>query len=135
MKMMLLVSALMLVAAAGPSVAAGDPVAGETVFKKCLACHAVGEGAKVKVGPVLNDVFGRVAGTMEGFKYSQPMIDAGAGGLVWSVETMVPWLQKPKDVVPGTKMSFAGLKEQADIDNVIAYLLTFSPSYTPAPAQ
>lgn len=128
----LLVGALMLAAAAGPAYAAGDPVAGETVFKKCIVCHAIGDGATNRVGPELNAVLGRVAGTAEGFKYSQALIDAGVGGLTWTPETLAPWLHKPQDLVPGTKMPFAGLANQADIDNVIAYLATFSPDYVPA---
>lgn len=118
--------------ASAPAMAAGDPAAGETVFKKCMACHAAGENAKNKVGPVLNGVVGRTAGTFEGFNYSPAMKDAGAGGLVWTPEQLGVFLSAPKDLVPGTKMSFAGLKEQADRDNVIAYLLTFSPDYVPA---
>lgn len=128
----LLVGALMLAATVQPAFAAGDPVAGETVFKKCVVCHSIGEGARNKIGPELNAVIGRVAGSVEDFKYSQALIDAGAAGLTWTPETLVPWLTKPKDRVPGTKMSFVGLKEQADIDNVIAYLATFSPDYVPA---
>ena len=99
------------------------------MFKKCAACHSIGEGAKNKVGPELNAVLGRVAGSVEGFKYSQGLIDVGAGGLIWTPETLVPWLHKPRDVVPGTKMSFAGLANPAEIYNVIAYLATFSPDY------
>lgn len=120
----------------GTAMAAGDPVAGEAVFKKCASCHAAGEGAKNKVGPVLNGVFGRTAGTAEGYKYSQAMIDAGAGGLVWTPETLHEFLIKPRDFVKGTKMSFPGLPNPEDEDNVIAYLMTFSPDYVPpAPAQ
>ncbi len=119
-----------------PALAAGDPVAGETVFKKCASCHAVGEGAKNKVGPVLNGVFGRTAGTAPDFKYSKAMIDAGAGGLVWTPETLHEFLIKPRDFVKGTKMSFPGLPKPEDEDNVIAYLMTFSPDFVPAaPAQ
>jgi cytochrome c len=77
-------------------------------------------------------VLGRAAGSVEGFNYSQGLIDAGAGGLIWTADTLVPWLHKPRDVVPGTKMSFAGLANPADIDNIIAYLATFSPDYVPA---
>jgi cytochrome c2 len=125
----LVISALL----AGSAYAQGDAAAGATVFKKCAACHSVGEGAKNKVGPELNNVIGRTAGTAPDFKYSKAMIDAGAGGLVWSAETLHEFLTKPKDFVKGTKMSFQGLKEQADIDNLVAYLETFSTA--PAPAQ
>jgi cytochrome c len=121
-----------LAAAVQPAFAAGDPVAGEAVFKKCMTCHSIGEGARNKIGPVLNGVLGRIAGSVEGFKYSHGLVDAGAAGLIWTPETLVPWLHKPNDVVAGTKMTFAGLADQADIDNVIAYLATFSPDYVPA---
>ena len=128
---------LVSVLAMGVAQAQGDAAAGASVFKKCAACHAVGEGAKNKVGPVLNEVFGRVAGTAPDYKYSQAMIDAGASGVVWTPEEVALYLHKPKDLVPGTKMSFPGLPEEADIDNVVAYLSTFSPNYIPAapPAQ
>lgn len=132
----LAVSLIAVAMAATPVLAEGDVDAGATVFKKCLACHAVGEGAKNKVGPQLNDLFGRVAGTAPDYKYSKAMIEAGAGGLIWTEETLKPYLHKPKEVVPGTKMTFAGLPNEEDEANLIAYLLTFSPNYVPpAPAQ
>lgn len=115
------------VAAQGP----GDAAAGQTVFNKCAVCHAMGDGAKNKVGPVLNGVVGRKAGTFEGFHYSPAMVKAGEGGVVWTPTTLATYLHSPKEFVPGNKMAFAGLKEQADIDNVIAYLLTKSPDYVP----
>ena len=111
---------------------AQDVEAGKGEFKKCMACHAAGEGATNRVGPVLNDVFGRVAGTFEGYKYSQAMIDKGAAGLVWDHDTLKQFLHKPKDFVPGTKMTFAGIADDAAIDNLLAYLQTFSPNYVPA---
>ena len=116
-----------LILSAGGVLAQGDAAAGEQVFKKCVICHMVGDGAKTKVGPVLNGVFGRTAGTLEGFNYSQPMKDAGAGGLVWTPETVEQFLLKPKDFVKGTKMTFMGLPKPEDIANVVAYLETFSP--------
>ncbi|MDB5539212.1 MAG: transporter [Devosia sp.] len=124
----------MSVLAAGAAYAEGDAAAGANVFKKCASCHAVGEGAKNKVGPELNELIGRTAGTAPEFKYSQAMIDAGAGGLVWTAETLHQFLSKPRDFVKGTKMTFPGLKEQADIDNVVAYLATFSPAADAAAA-
>jgi cytochrome c2 len=111
---------------------AEDIAAGETVFNKCKACHAVGEGAKNRVGPQLNDLFGRTAGTLADYKYSKPMIEAGEAGLVWTPETLREYLVKPRDFVKGTRMAFAGLPNPVDIDNLVAYLATFSP---PPPAQ
>lgn len=128
----LIVGVLMLVAATGPALAAGDPVAGEATFKKCAACHAIGEGATNRIGPELNAVLGRAAASVEGFNYSKALVDAGAGGLIWTPETLTPWLQKPKDFVPGTKMTFAGVANPADVENLIAYLASFSPDYVPA---
>jgi cytochrome c len=107
-------------------VQAGDVAAGQKVFNRCKACHAVGEGAKNRVGPELNELIGRTAGTAEGYKYSSAMEQAGAGGLIWNADTLAEYLASPKGMVKGTKMAFAGLKKQADIDNVIAYLETFS---------
>ena len=110
---------------ATPAFADGDAAAGEKVFRKCKACHAVGEGAKNKVGPQLNGIVGMPAGKVESFKYSKGMLEAADGGLVWDEETLSAYLTKPKDVVPKTKMSFAGLRKEEDITNVIAYLQTF----------
>lgn len=124
--MRLFVLAAALASLAAPAVAAGDPAQGEAVFKKCMACHAVGDNAKNKVGPVLNGVIGRTAGTLEGYKYSQAMIDAGAAGTVWDEVSLTTFLADPKALVKGTKMAFFGLKQPEDIANVIAYLETFS---------
>ncbi len=115
-----------------PAYAAGDPAVGATVFNKCKACHAAGPGATNRVGPVLNDVVGRVAGTFAGYSYSDALKAAGAAGLVWTPDVLAKWLAKPKDLVPATKMSFPGLTDQADIDNVMAYLVSMSPNYKPA---
>jgi cytochrome c len=81
---------------------------------------------------VLNDVFGRTAGTLEGFKFSPAMVKAGEEGLVWTHETMAEFLAKPREYVEGTKMAYPGLPKPEDITNVIAYLETFSPDYVPA---
>jgi cytochrome c len=122
---------------AGGALAQGDVPAGETVFKKCATCHMVGEGAKTRVGPILNGIFGRTAGTLEGYNYSAAMKKAGEDGLVWTPEIMTEFLAKPRDYIKGTKMAFNGLPKPEDIANVVAYLQTFSPDYVPAetPAQ
>jgi cytochrome c len=96
--------------------------AGEGVFKKCAACHKVGEGAKNGTGPHLNGIVGRTAGSVDGFKYSKPMQDAGAGGLVWDTASLDAYLADPKGFLPKNKMSFAGLKKEEDRAAVIAYL-------------
>ena len=126
----LVVSALAFAAPAN----AQDVDAGANVFKRCGACHAVGEGAKNKVGPELNELFGRVAGTLPDYSYSKAMVEAGQAGLVWDPETLAPYLRKPKEHVPGTKMAFAGLNNPDELANVIAYLQTFSPPAAAAPA-
>lgn len=115
-------------AAPAAEMTAADPAmveAGAKVFKKCAACHKVGDDAKNATGPVLNGIVGRAAGTVEGFKYSKPMIAAAEDGLIWSPEAMAEFLANPKGYMKGTKMSFAGLKTQEEIDAVIAYLSTF----------
>ena len=118
-----LVSALLAIGIVGvlPARADGDAAAGKKVFNKCMACHdAVND--KSKVGPSLHNVVGRKAGTFEGFKYSDAMKKAGEGGLVWDEANLAEYIHDPKAKVPGNKMAFPGLKEDADIANVIAYL-------------
>ena len=97
---------------------ANDAAAGEKVFKKCKACHYV-DREKNKSGPHLVNIVGRSAGAVEGFKYSKAMAESG---LVWDAATLAGFLAKPKKYLKGTKMSFAGLKKESDIANVIAYL-------------
>jgi cytochrome c len=106
---------------------AGDPKAGATVFKKCQACHAVGENAKNKVGPELNGLFGRAAGSVPDYKYSEAM---KASGIVWSHEIFAEYIKNPKAMVPGTAMSFPGLKKEKEIEDVIAYLDQFNADGT-----
>ncbi len=96
--------------------------AGAKVFRKCKACHQVGDGAKNRTGPVLTDVVGRIAGTYDGFKYSKPMLAAGEDGLVWTPENLDTFLTKPKDFIKGTKMSFSGLRKADDRAALIEYL-------------
>ncbi len=100
--------------------------AGKAAFKQCATCHEVGEGARNKTGPQLNDVFGRVAGGLDGFRYSKAFVEAGEGGLVWSEETLHDFLMKPRDYIKGTRMSFRGFRDEADVAAVLAYLSTYS---------
>ena len=99
---------------------------GAEVFKKCRACHDVGPDAKNKVGPLLNDIVGRHAGSIEGFNYSDANKDAGTKGLVWTDDVMFKYLENPLTFMQGTKMAFAGLKDEQDRRDVIAYLKTFA---------
>ena len=107
-------------AAAPEAVVAVSAAAGEAVFKKCKSCHEASEGAASKTGPGLWDVIDRPAASVEGFGYSDAM--RARAGEPWTVEVLTAYLAKPKDVVPGTTMSFAGLKKAEDVANVIAYL-------------
>ncbi len=100
--------------------------AGEKVFKKCKACHQVGEGAQNKVGPVLNGVYGAAVAHVDDFKYSGDMQDAHDAGTVWDDAHLSEFLAKPKAVYKKTKMSFAGLKKDDDIKAVIEYLKSVS---------
>ncbi|HEY4203331.1 MAG TPA: cytochrome c family protein [Devosiaceae bacterium] len=118
----LALGAVFVALSAGAAFAAGDATAGATVFKKCAVCHSIGDGAVNKIGPILTGVVGRVAGTEAGFNYSPAMVDAGKGGLTWTEADLSEFLHKPSDKVKGTKMTFPGLPNQTDIDNVVAYL-------------
>lgn len=117
----------------------GDPAKGEVIFKQCMACHRIGEGAKNLIGPVLNNVIGRQAGTAEGFNYSPLNKASGENGLVWSEDLINQYLPdpnaflkkfltdkgKPELAVGSTKMTFKLANDQQRAD-VIAYVKTFS---------
>ena len=112
-----------------PAFAAGDAKKGKKVFAKCKACHKVAAG-KRGVGPNLNGVIGRTAGTLAKFKYSKDMKAAGVKGLVWTEENLFKYLANPKPYVGSfigkkkakTRMVFKGLKKPKDRENLIAYL-------------
>jgi cytochrome c len=111
-------------AAAATAVASidGDAKAGKRVWRKCQACHKMGDGAKNAVGPQLNNIIGRTIGGVDGFKYSDGFIALRDEGKVWTVEALDEWLLKPRDYIAGTKMAFGGLRKEADRQNVIAYM-------------
>ena len=111
------------VAACGPETPA-DPLAaqGQEIFARCAACHAA-DRPLTKVGPHLVGIFGRTAGTLEGFPYSDALTESG---LVWDDATLAAFLHNPRDLVPGNRMAFVGLRDDADIEAVIAYLRAVS---------
>ena len=120
MKRIVLVA--LFIAAGFGQASAQDAAAGEKVFAVCKACHQVGDTAKNAVGPVLNGLIGRKAGSVEGYSYS----DANKkSGITWTEEEFTKYIQDPKGVVPGTKMAFAGIKAPQKIKDLIAYLHTF----------
>lgn len=108
---------------AGEGALAQDAERGERVFNKCKACHQVGEGAASRTGPQLNGIVGAQAGAVEDFRYSKAFIDSG---IIWDANNLSSFLANPRDFLPGTRMSFAGLRKEEEIDNVIAYLETFA---------
>lgn len=101
-----------------PAFAQGDAEAGKNVFRRCAVCHAT-EAGKTKVGPSLDGLFGRKAGTVPGFRYSGAMKESG---IVWTEATLDRYLAAPREVVPGNRMPFPGLKDAKARADVIAYL-------------
>lgn len=110
-----------------PAFAGGDPVKGEKSFKKCMACHTVTADGASKAGPNLHDVVGRKTGTLEGFAYSTVMRTMGEEGHIWTPEELDLFLENPKKMAPGTKMTFAGLKKPEERADVVAYLISLHP--------
>ncbi len=117
-------AALALAASASDASAAGDAAAGEVKFKVCRICHQIGENAKNFVGPELNGVVGRKAGSVSGYNYSDANRNSG---VTWDEATLAKYLRSPREIVPGTKMAFPGLSSQDDVADVIAYLKQFGP--------
>jgi cytochrome c len=101
---------------------AQDAAAGEKIFTQCKACHQAGPTAKNAVGPVLNGLFGRKAGTVQGYSYSEANKKSG---LTWDEATFREYIKDPKAKIPGTKMVYAGLKDEKRVSDLIAYLHTF----------
>ena len=102
------------------AIAAGDAEAGGRLFTKtCGGCHSIGENARNGFGPQLNGVIGRLAGTSEGYQYSDAMKNSG---VVWTREKLAAYIEAPKKVVSGTRMIFWGISDQEKIDNLLAYI-------------
>ncbi len=128
MRSMLNVAVLLMALAASASTAnaQGNAEEGEAIFRKCKTCHDVGEGAKSKVGPHLNNVVGRKPASIEGFSYSSDMKALAATGFVWSAENLSKYVENVKSVVANGKMVFPGLKDEQDRKDLIAYLKKFT---------
>jgi cytochrome c len=120
----LTLSALLVIAtsAAASNALAQDVAAGKTSFNKCMACHSIGEGAKNKVGPELNGLDGRKSGTVEGYSYSDANKNSG---ITWNEAQFKEYIKDPKAKVPGTKMAFAGIKNENEINNLWSFLSQF----------
>ena len=108
--------------AAASHASAQDAAAGKTSFNKCLACHAIGEGAKNKVGPVLNGLDGRKSGTVADYSYSDANKNSG---ITWNEAVFKEYIKDPKAKIPGTKMAFAGIKNEKEANDLWAYVSSF----------
>ncbi len=106
---------------------AEDLTNGASVFRKCRACHDAGPNARNKVGPQLNGIYGRQAASLPDFNYSDAMRTAGTKKLSWDDETLNGYLESPSTYLPNSKMAFAGIKEEKDRADLIAYLKTLKP--------
>ncbi|MCO5091761.1 cytochrome c family protein [Bosea sp. (in: a-proteobacteria)] len=123
MRLFVLVSGIL---ALSPALAhAQDAAAGEKVFAPCKACHQIGANAKNVVGPVMNGIIGRKAGTVEGYSYSAANKNSG---LTWDEATFAEYIKDPKAKIPGTKMLYVGLKDEQKIKDLIAFLKQFDSS-------
>lgn len=114
-------AAITSMAAASPALAQ-DAAAGKTSFNKCMACHAIGEGAKNKVGPELNGIDGRKSGIAEGYSYSDANKNSG---ITWNKDQFLDYIKDPKAKIPGTKMIFAGIKNEKEAGDLWAYLAQY----------
>jgi cytochrome c len=106
---------------------AQDVAAGEQSFKKCFPCHSVGEGAKNKVGPVLNGLDSRHSGSVPDYSYSEAN---KSSGITWNEDTFKEYIQDPRAKIPNTKMIFPGIKNVKEAGDLWAYLKQFGPDGT-----
>jgi cytochrome c len=108
--------------AAASSALAQDAAAGKTSFNKCMICHSIGEGAKNKVGPELNGLDGRHSGSAPDYNYSDANKNSG---ITWNKDQFLEYIKDPKAKIPGTKMAFAGIKNETEAQNLWAYISSF----------
>jgi cytochrome c len=120
-----LIAAAVLIAASTGVGLAQDVEKGANVFKQCLACHSIGEGAKNKIGPELNGLDGRQSGSAPGYSYSDANKNSG---IVWNETTFKEYIKDPRAKIPGTKMIFPGVKSEQQVDDLWAYIKQFDAS-------
>jgi cytochrome c len=118
--------ALGVAAHAAPAMAQ-DAAAGQRVFNQCRACHNINEGGRNQVGPNLWNIYGARAGQREGFRYSAPMMERAQAGLTWTEENLRIYLRNPRELVPGGSMAFAGIRNEQQLNDLIAYLRAQRP--------
>ena len=121
---LLLAAAAALTLGSAPAAFAQDAAAGQRIFNQCRACHNVNAGGPNGVGPNLFGVVGRRAASIPNFRYSANMRTLGEGGLTWDIANLQRYLANPKDLVPQGSMAFAGLRQEQQRNDVIAYLET-----------
>jgi len=109
-----------------PASHAADIENGKIVFKRCAACHNADKPDN-RIGPTLQGIIGRRAGTLQGYRYSPAMVNAGQNGLIWNRETLITYLHNPQGMVKGTRMASIRLNNDSDIDDLIAYLNSVLP--------
>ncbi len=126
--LVLTLAATLLWGGVSPAEELGDAARGEAIFARCGQCHDIGSEARNRIGPHLNGLFGRRAGSVEGFDYSPGLVRAQSDGMVWDARTLDAYLENPRSLVSGTRMNFPGLGSKADRDDVLAYLRAFSAS-------
>ncbi len=126
--MILAIILAMILGASISTTSAQDVAAGEISFSRCLGCHAIGVGAKNKIGPQLNGILGRKCGSAEGYTYSPANRDCA---FTWNEANFVEYIRDPKAKIPGTKKSIAGIRDATEAKNLWAYLRQFGPDGRP----
>jgi len=121
MRIWMMAAAALALAPLGSAVAQ-DADAGQRVFNTCRACHNINQGGRSGVGPALYGVWGRAAGAVEGFRYSAPMRAKATEGLTWTAENMRAYLADPKALIPGGSMAFAGVRNEQQLNDLLAFL-------------
>lgn len=121
MRAMLFMGAVLAFAPVGAAMAQ-DVAAGQRVFNQCRACHTINEGGRNGVGPNLHGVWDRAAAAVQGFRFSAPMQQAAAGGLVWTEENLRRYMANPREFMPGTSMVFAGIRNEQQMNDLMAFL-------------